>query len=482
MDLREYEQIKFRLAELLRSSGASSSKLPQPMQDRVRELFSRLAKDCFNLVVVGRFSRGKTSLMNAVLGTDRLPTGIRPLTSVITIVTYGSSENALIHSAGLNIPQEVRLAELPQYITEQGNSGNHRRVRIAEVQLPVELLRRGFYFIDMPGLGSPIIENTRTTERFLPEADAFVLVTSCEGPLSEEEVRFLRSASAAGQPVFIVVNKQDIAGPAEREDVLGYLHEQLRGLLDGRGLGVFSLSASDGLVAKQRGDAGLLQASGVAAFETELVRFLIDEKSREFLVGMRRRIGEVARQLPNGPQTTRLNEKIAAIAREMGGRPAIPVSPALTGSSNLATEAAPGRPQPCIICAHALEQAFDFLRKFQYEITVIPERRRQLAERGGLCTFHTWIYEQIASPQATCVGYADVLDEWASRLLAAAAAPCQATSVIGDRVPACYVKLKPRLKLQRSSKLLSGYSKMASVRWRRSPISVCRICDRLQRR
>jgi type IV secretory pathway ATPase VirB11/archaellum biosynthesis ATPase len=84
MDLREYEQTKFQLAELLRSSGASSSELPRQVQDQVRELFGRLAEDRFNLVVVGRFSRGKTSLMNAVLGTDCLPTGIRPLTSVIT--------------------------------------------------------------------------------------------------------------------------------------------------------------------------------------------------------------------------------------------------------------------------------------------------------------------------------------------------------------------------------------------------------------
>src|SRR6266568_8734401 len=111
------------------------------LQDRARELFSRLAEDHFNLVVVGRFSRGKTSLMNAVLGSDRLPTGIRPLTSVITTVSYGSSEKAVIHYAGFNIPQEVRLAELPQYITEQGNSGNRRNVRIADVQLPAELLR-----------------------------------------------------------------------------------------------------------------------------------------------------------------------------------------------------------------------------------------------------------------------------------------------------------------------------------------------------
>ena len=118
MNLHEYEQIKFQLAEPLRSSGASSSQLPQGLQNDVRALFGRLAEDRFNLVVVGRFSRGKTSLMNAVLGSDRLPTGIRPLTSVITTVTYGSTEKAMIHYAGSHLPQEVRLADLPQYITE----------------------------------------------------------------------------------------------------------------------------------------------------------------------------------------------------------------------------------------------------------------------------------------------------------------------------------------------------------------------------
>lgn len=272
MDLRDYEQIKFQLAELLRPASAIDVRGTRRLENELQGLFSRLAEDRFNLAVVGRFSRGKTSIMNAVLGTDRLPTGIRPLTSVITTVAYGSSEKAVIHFHGLSIPQELPLAALSQFTTEQGNSGNHRRVRIAEVQLPVELLRRGFHFIDTPGLRSPIIENARTTERFLPEAEAFVLVTSYEGPLSEEEVRFLHSASVDGQLVFIVINKQDIASAAEREDALRYLREQLRGLLDRRIVGVFSVSARDGLAAKQKGDAGSLEASGASAFAAELVR------------------------------------------------------------------------------------------------------------------------------------------------------------------------------------------------------------------
>jgi small GTP-binding protein len=420
MDLREYEQIKFQLAELLRSSGACDSRLPQQMQDQVRDLFGRLAEDRFNLVVVGRFSRGKTSLMNAVLGTDRLPTGIRPLTSVITTVSYGSKERAVIRFAGFSLPQDVSLATLPQFITEQGNSGNYRRVSIAQVQLPVELLRRGFHFVDTPGLGSPIIENTRTTERFLPEADAFVLVTSYEGPLSDEEVRFLRTASAAGQQVFIVVNKQDMATSTEREDALSYLREQLRGLLDAQGLGIFSLSARDGLTAKQQGDARLFEASGVAALETELVRFLIGEKSREFLLRMCQRIAAVVAELPLRPETARATEGIAAIARQIGGgrRTALP---AITELAREGASASAGlQDRPCEICGHVVNRCFDFLRHFQYEITINPDCQHQLAERGGLCSFHTWLYEQIASPQGTCTGYAGVLDRWASRLLAAA--------------------------------------------------------------
>ena len=87
MDLRDYERVKFELAEILRTVPYEASQT-----GRLREVFSRLAEDRFNLVVVGRFSRGKTSLMNALLGMDRLPTGVVPLTSVITTVGYGSEE------------------------------------------------------------------------------------------------------------------------------------------------------------------------------------------------------------------------------------------------------------------------------------------------------------------------------------------------------------------------------------------------------
>jgi hypothetical protein len=113
MDLREYEQVKFALAEILRTIPWEP-----PRANRLRNLFARLAEDRFNLAVVGRFSRGKGSLMNAILGMDRLPTGVVPLTSVITTVTYGSAERVTLHFLGTSLIEDIRLDQLSDYVTE----------------------------------------------------------------------------------------------------------------------------------------------------------------------------------------------------------------------------------------------------------------------------------------------------------------------------------------------------------------------------
>jgi small GTP-binding protein len=210
-------------------------------RDRLQPLFARLAEDRFNLVVVGRFNRGKTSLMNAILATDRLPTGIVPLTSVITAVAYGSKERLLVRFRNSVLDREVSIDALPQHVTQQGNPGNVQRIASAEIQLPAEILRRGFYFVDTPGLGSVIAENTLTTETFLPEADAFVLVTSYESPLSEEEVQFFKAASAWGKRIFVVLNKQDTVSPEQREAVRNFVQEQLKFFFDRAQPGIFSV-------------------------------------------------------------------------------------------------------------------------------------------------------------------------------------------------------------------------------------------------
>jgi small GTP-binding protein len=416
MDLRDYEQHKFAIAEVLRSAATVVPSEQRDWHDRAQDVFARLAEDRFNLVVVGRFNRGKTSIMNAIMGTDRLPTGIVPLTSVITTVGYGSKEQAILNFEGRILTQEIPIDDLPRYVTQEGNPGNIRCIKKAEVQLPAEILRRGFYFVDTPGLASAIAENTRTTEAFLPEADAFLLVTSYESPLSDEEMRFFRTASASARRIFVVVNKHDIASPEERRTALAYVREQLASVFDQQDPRVFSVSARDGLQAKQSKDSVRLDGSGLAVLENELVEFLLKEKSTEFLLGMCDRTANLLRDLPSSSDASQFAQDIGAltecVTREDHGtrvpRKSLPGVPA--GGE------AVQQLRSCEICTHINNALWDFLCRFQYDLSINHEEQQRFAECGGLCSFHTWQYEAIASPQGTCSSFPPLLDRLVEQL------------------------------------------------------------------
>lgn len=418
MDLREYEQSKFAIAEILRSASACVPEQADALRERMQPLFSRLAEDRFNLVVVGRFNRGKTSLMNAILATDRLPTGIVPLTSVITTVGYGSKERVLLKYRNSILDKEIPIEALPQHVTQQGNPGNIQRITTAEIQLPAEILRRGFYFVDTPGLGSVVVENTLTTEAFLPEADAFVLVTSYESSLSEDEVRFFKAASTSGRRIFVVLNKHDTVSPEQRKTVLRFVREQLSGFFGRNTPPIFSVSSTEGLAGKLLDDQARLLASGIPELERQLISFLLTEKSREFLLRMCDRIRELLQELPRSRESASLMLRTGALSRQFDGTDqndsTEPHSASVSAFPDL------HQIQPCEICARVAEKLWDFLCKYQYEIIISREEQERFADRGGLCPFHAWQLQSVASPYGTCAGYPPLLDRLAAELRNAA--------------------------------------------------------------
>ena len=99
--LRRYILAKQEVAAALQSGRQSAeAQGRRETEDSYRELQVRLAEDRFNLAVVGQFKRGKSSLMNAVIGRDLLPTGLLPLTSAITTLCYGPQAHARLRRKG----------------------------------------------------------------------------------------------------------------------------------------------------------------------------------------------------------------------------------------------------------------------------------------------------------------------------------------------------------------------------------------------
>jgi hypothetical protein len=321
---------------------------------------------------------------------------------------------------------DVPIGELAAHITERGNPGNQWGIRAAEVQVPAEFLRRGFTFVDTPGLASAIRANTRTTEAFLPEADALILVSSHDSPLSEEEAQILAAARGAGRPLFVILNKQDMVDAGAREEALAHVATIARESGGTAPVAVFSVSARDGLAAKQAGDAAALAASGLPALEAALVDFLLTRRRGVFLAGMCARIVP----LLGPPMPTEFAEQLAAVrARiaEAAGPVAAPVEAAF----------APLLPG-CEICAAVMRAAFDFLSGYQAVLYADRSAQQDLARRGGFCRAHARQFEAIAATREAATAFAPLLLRQASALRRIAAAdppPALAADMVADLLP-----------------------------------------------
>lgn len=259
----------------------------QSERERLEFLVQRLEGGTLNLAVLGQFKRGKSTLVNALLGEPVLPSSVVPLTAVPTFIRAGTALGVRVFYKGRSAPEEYAVSGpeelrdlLERFVTETGNPKNRLGVSQVEVLHPAPLLRRGVALIDTPGIGSTLRHNTEATLNFLPQCDAALFLVSPDPPITETEVEFLRQVRERVPRLFFLLNKADLLGPKEREESLRFLKDVLRGQgkMDGEPR-VFCVSARLGLRARQENEPGLWAESGLPEAESYLTDFLAREKT-----------------------------------------------------------------------------------------------------------------------------------------------------------------------------------------------------------
>ena len=178
-------------------------------------LADRVAAGAFYVACVGQFKRGKSTLLDALLEDAVLPTGIVPVTAVPTVVRFGRERSARVHLANTGW-QEIDPRSLVEYVSEECNPENEKRVKGAEVFLPVPLLASGMCLVDTPGLGSVFASNTESTRAFVPQIDAAIVVIGADPPLSGDELSLIEDVSRHVDTLLFVLNKADRVSETER--------------------------------------------------------------------------------------------------------------------------------------------------------------------------------------------------------------------------------------------------------------------------
>ncbi|MBS0325256.1 MAG: dynamin family protein [Proteobacteria bacterium] len=254
--------------------------------DSAQELRQKIAAPRIDLVVAGQFKRGKTSLVNALIGHELLPVAVVPLTSVITIVTYGPGiEATIVFESG--DASQIPVSELAAYVTERGNPNNERRVREAHIRCPSALLAGGIRLIDTPGVGSVYQANTDVTQRFLPKADAILFVLAADQPLSAAERDFLASVRPHAQRVFFLLNKADLLSERDLRESLEFTHDALESAL-GTEPALFPVSAR--LALRCDNDGSPATGSGFEPFLEALTHDLGNDRERIVQASMARKL------------------------------------------------------------------------------------------------------------------------------------------------------------------------------------------------
>ncbi|MEV0112675.1 dynamin family protein [Streptomyces sp. NPDC050844] len=241
----------------------------------------------YHVVVCGEYKRGKSSLLNALIGRPGLfPVDVHVATNTVSTLEYGTEERATAYLAPEAEGEEltavdVPLAELRDYVTEQKNEQNVRNVRLVRIQLPLDQLRTGLVMVDTPGVGSMNLAHDAATHAFLGQADALIFVGDLVVTFSTDELAFLERALAKCPTVITVLTRSD-----QVVDPDPSLRAARRKIADVTGraeadLVVLPVSSPLRASAWQSGDAEMLADSGFPDLEKELWDGLVTRVGRQ---------------------------------------------------------------------------------------------------------------------------------------------------------------------------------------------------------
>jgi GTP-binding protein EngB required for normal cell division len=309
-----HEGPSLRLQALAAAAGAPD------LAAEAGRLAERVREQRFHVACVGQFKRGKSTLLNALVGQAILPTGVVPVTSVPTILRHGQLGARVRTREGWTA---ISPGEVGQFVTEKHNPGNVKQVLSVEVLLPAPVLDHGLCFIDTPGLGSVYQTNTAATRDVVPHIDAALIVLGADPPLSGEELGLVETITGEVKTLLFVLNKMDRVSEGESRQAVEFLRGILAdrlGLVPDRVYRIVAAGAGGGPdwaelvenlaeLAQAQGEA-LVEAAGrrgIARIGAALLEWVVERRSilTRPVEEAERRAGELSRLQADADQALR---------------------------------------------------------------------------------------------------------------------------------------------------------------------------------
>lgn len=293
------------------------------------EVNSRLRNHVFRVGILGEFKRGKSTVINALLGKEVVPADILPCSATLNRIVWDAAPHAQINfkmdeSGKTPEPKNVSVEELSEYITKLTTESEEKASMVEDsiVYYPCRFCQNGVEIIDTPGLNDDE-RMDKVSESVIPTLDAIIMVVVPGSPFGISEANFVRNkimTSDLGRLIFIVNKIDTVRRPKDREKCVEGIRKKIKETVLEKaaamygensqeyrtvesklgGIRIYPISAANALDGKLEDDDELLANSGMPEFEEALTKLLTEERGMIELVPS---VGSIMSRLKEADET-----------------------------------------------------------------------------------------------------------------------------------------------------------------------------------
>ena len=230
------------------------------------------------LMVMGSFSTGKSSFINALVGEEIAAVEAKPTTAVVTKLCYGAQDKLLLHfrdgSVKTATPKEFN--RMTAVNDEAQLNAIHEKLDYVERQMPIDILKQ-ISIIDSPGLNDVAEKHSEATERFVNKADTVLWMFSTVQLGTREEMAAMDKLTPRLKPIAIV-NKMDLID--EEEDDPQEILANAKKMLQDRVQAVVGISAKYELEGKKENNALKRELGNFAELEKAVADLVLPHREK----------------------------------------------------------------------------------------------------------------------------------------------------------------------------------------------------------
>ncbi|MGN7477464.1 dynamin family protein [Solibacillus silvestris] len=279
------------------------------LKEQFEHIESIIARDSFEIIVVGEFSNGKSTLINALLRERFLPSSINPTTAMLNKISYAPVKSySIVYRDGTTkqmteeqfksiVAPDSKPSLLGNLLGIEKEKKEISEIREAVLGFPTDFCKNNITIIDSPGTNDFDAAREAITTHYIPRSDAAIFILNATKPFSESDKVFLsRILDEHLHKIFFVVNFKDLLeNNIDEQTAIDYIKDQLAGLVaDPK---IYLISAQHALLhhigtteasgRRRRKPLLTLEQTGIPQFEQDLDHFLAYDTGFEKLVKLR---------------------------------------------------------------------------------------------------------------------------------------------------------------------------------------------------